>query len=168
VYEVGLFINKKQHPDVYKNRSALIEPNQVEYCINAFTEFVKDQKESNKSLNKAIDGLSSTQEKYQMNQNRQWKELEHRIFELKRLHQEHEKVELQVISWLRKLDIKQTNLQTMIESEQKDKKEITSQIQHLTTSQQEVLNQLNEIGEAKKLISQRLELLASMKDEVMD
>jgi len=167
VYDVGLFINKKQHPDVYKNLGALIEPNQVEYCINAFTEFVKDQKKSNKTINKAIDGLSYSQEKYQLQQNLQWRELEQRIFELKRLHKEHENVEQQVMAWLQKLDSKQTSMQALIENEQQDKKEMTMQVEALAKSQQEIFTQLNEINEAKRLLNERLEFLASMKDEVM-
>lgn len=168
VFEMGLFINKKQHPEVYKNKGALIEPNQVEYCINAFTEFVKEQKASNKNLKKAINGISNNQEKYRLQQNRQWKELEHRVLELKRLHHEHEKVEKQFMLWLQRLENKQDGLQVMIQNDQQQNKEVLAQIQNLSKSQQEVFNQLSQLDEAKVLINQQLELLASFRDEVID
>ncbi len=168
VFEMGLFMNKKQHPNIYKNLGALIEPNQVEYCINAFTEFVKEQKASNKSLNKAIDGVSSTQDKFHLQQKRQWQEMEQRIYELRILHKEHEKLEKQVMTWLQRLENKQSNLQTLIQNEQKDKKELLMQVQNLTNAQEEVISELNELVEAKEILKLRFELLASFKDEVMD
>ncbi|CAM5194282.1 putative protein OS=Ureibacillus acetophenoni OX=614649 GN=SAMN05877842_10643 PE=4 SV=1 [Ureibacillus acetophenoni] len=165
---MGLFINKKQHPEVYKNKGALIEPNQVEYCINAFTEFVKDQKASNKNIKKAIEDINKNQDKYQLQQNRQWRELEHRVLELKRLHQQHEKVEKQFVSWLQRLENKQDGLQEMIQVDQQQNKEVLTQLQNLSTSQRELFNQLSRLDEAKMLINQQLELITSFRNEVID
>ncbi len=165
---MGLFINKKQHPDVYKTHGAIIEPNQVEYCINTFTEFVKEQKASNKSMNTAIDTISSTQNKHYSQQKRQLDELEHRIYELKTFHREHERVEKQIVTWLQKLESKQESLQKIMQNDQQDKKELFAQIENLTRSQQEVISQIDDLGKTKVIINQRLEMLSNFRDEVMD
>ena len=164
---MGLFINKKQHPDVFKNKGALIEPNQVEYCINAFTEFVKEQKASNNSISKAIDKVHINQDKFHLHQNRKMSGMEDRIFELRNLHREHEKLEKQILSWLQRLENKQSNLLTLIQNEQRDKKELTAQLQTISNTQVEVLNELNELVKAKEGIQERLEIISSIKDEIM-
>lgn len=164
---MGLFINKKQHPDVFKNKGALIEPNQVEYCINEFTEFVKEQKASNKLIHKSIEGINTTQDKYHTQQKRQWREIEHQFYELSVLHKEHEKIEKQIVEWLKKLENKQANLEDLIKNDQRDKVELKLHVQNLADSQVEVLKELNALVDAKEEIQQKLDFLASLKDDVI-
>lgn len=165
---MALFMNQSQHPGVYMNTGKLIEPNQEEFRKDYLTELLEEQQASNKSIHQAINSLRNSHKQLNQGQLSKWKEVNNRLTELKELHSHHEKKEVELREWLKKLQISNdsfrktmknehqaiNNLMNQIDSIHRSHGELSNQLNHLEAANDGVVNQLEQVGlTSEQLIS---------------
>lgn len=139
---MGLYINNREHPGVFRNTNHLVEPNQVEFLRDSITDFIEEQLDSNQSLKQAFKVLSDTQNRLSQQQSRRWQDIEERLVELKYLTSRHEQLEHDVIDWLEKLDTQNTTLHSMMDHEQLEKKKLVQTVKETKAAYEKVIQQL--------------------------
>ncbi|HSO57682.1 MAG TPA: hypothetical protein VLQ66_05525 [Paenisporosarcina sp.] len=151
---MGLFINSDKHPDVFKNNGQIIESNQAFFKKDHTADLMKEQQKANETLQKSLSELKNLYHKQANRQTRQFKHLHNGISEQKKLNFQHEKVDNQVLSWLEKLDEKNSTLQMTLKDEVVLKQEMMNYMDTLNHSNSEVVNKLDKYG----LANEQLEL----------
>jgi hypothetical protein len=54
---MGLFINNKKHPAIFKNKAKLMEPNQAVYKQDYLSELIEKQNQANAELQNSLQSL---------------------------------------------------------------------------------------------------------------
>lgn len=154
---MGLFINTNKHPDVYKNHGQIVEPNQKSFKQNHVADLLEAQEKTNETLHQSFSELKDLFEKQATKQTNQWKFFQHGISEQKKLNFHHEKIETQVLEWLRKLDEKSVVLQSTLENEVLANKDLINYMNQLSQSNQEVVQQLDKVGLRNEQLEQKVD-----------
>lgn len=164
---MGLFINKGKHPDVFKNKDEIKEPNQDFSKTDYLSELVAEQKKASDSLNDSFHELKTLLEQQRNIQANQWKEAGSRMKELKVRNFQHER---HVMKWLRKLNDNNTKLQSILENESLLKQEFIDQINSVSRSNQEIVNRLEEYGSKQEQLhsqmNQQMDLQKQMAERI--
>ena len=150
-------MNTDKHPDVYKNDGKIVERNQTSFKQNHVAELLVAQQETNDTLNKSFSELKDLFEKQATKQTNQWKFFQQGISEQKKMNFHHEKIENQVLEWLRKLDEKSVALQSTLEKEVLGNKDLINYMDQLSQSNQEVVNQLDKVGLKNEQLEQKVD-----------
>ena len=151
---MGLFINSDKHPDVFKNNGQIIDSNQTFFRKDHTADLIEEQQKANETLQKSLSELKNLYHKQANRQTRQFKHLNNGISEQKKLNFQHEKIDNQVLSWLEKLDEKNSTLQMTLKDEVVFKQEMMNYMDTLNHSNSEVVNKLDKYG----LANEQLEL----------
>ena len=154
---MGLFINSDKHPDVYKNHAQIVEPNQTSFKQNHLSDLLEAQQKTNETLQQSFSELKDLFEKQATKQTSQWKFFQQGINEQKKVNVHYEKIEHQVLEWLRKLDEKSVTLQSTLENEALSNKDLINYMDQLSQSNQEVVNQLDKVGLKNEQLEQKLD-----------
>ncbi|MFZ7944714.1 hypothetical protein [Neobacillus sp. 19] len=80
---MGLYINKKNYPEVYKNNQSPKEPNQQLSRQDSLSELINEQQKANAALTEALAELGlrySQQEESKINQ---WNQIDSQLQDLK-------------------------------------------------------------------------------------
>jgi hypothetical protein len=101
---VGLYINNNQHPEVFKSRKKIKEPNQTLMIKNFLTEIIDEQQQANVSLSKTLEEIKQRTIEYENVQAIQWDDLSDQLNELKTHTLKNSEFESLVIQWLKTLD----------------------------------------------------------------
>lgn len=154
---MGLFINSDKHPDVYKNQGQIQEPNQSFFKQNHLTDLLEEQQKTSEKLHQSFSELKDLLENQATKQTIQWKFFQHGFNEQKKVNYHHEKVENQVLDWLKKLDGKSEALQTTLENETLGNKDLMNYMNQLSLSNQEVANRLDKVGLRNEKLEQKVD-----------
>ena len=57
---MGLFINNKKHPAIFKNQAGLTEPNQAVYKQDYLSELIEKQNQANAELQNSLQSLEKS------------------------------------------------------------------------------------------------------------
>lgn len=80
---MGLYINKKNHPDVYKNRQKLQEPNQLVSRQDLLAELLSDQQKANEALKQALAELGMRYSQQEESKVNQWNQIDMQLKDLR-------------------------------------------------------------------------------------
>lgn len=80
---MGLYINKKNHPDVYKNRQKLQEPNQLVSRQDLLAELLSDQQNANEALKQALAELGMRYSQQEESKVNQWNQIDMQLKDLR-------------------------------------------------------------------------------------
>ncbi|MDC3413843.1 hypothetical protein NC797_08300 [Aquibacillus sp. 3ASR75-11] len=139
---MGLFINKSNHPNIFKNNSTIKEPNQESFRRNYFSEMVEEQKKINDSLIDSFHDLKHLYQQQETNQVNNWNKLGQQLNELKEKNIQQDQFESEATEWLTKLDENNRKLRNIVENESVLNKDMYDQINALSQSNKEIVDQL--------------------------
>ncbi|MBY7145050.1 hypothetical protein KFZ56_18695 [Virgibacillus sp. NKC19-3] len=143
---MGLYINQDNHTDIFKNNTAIHEPNQGVFIRNHMAEMIEEQQNVNKSLYRSFHGLKNLHQQQDIVQTGRWQEIGSRLNELKEMNKQQEKLEHHVLERLQKL-----------ENEHVPKQEFMEQINQMRLTQQTVENRLESYGLANEQLVKKMD-----------
>lgn len=155
---MGLFINKNEHPDVYKNIENIHAPNQRFIRHNYLTELINEQQETNMTLANSIAELKPRYEQLEEMQTIQWNHVKDQISDLIVSNRQREKMENIMIQ----------RLDTIDENENLLKNSIIDQMNSLNESYQKMLSRLETNESAYEQLSLLLNKQLELQKEVAD
>ncbi|WP_066064593.1 hypothetical protein [Neobacillus soli] len=80
---MGLFINNKNHPDVYKNNQELHEPNQMLSRQDYLTMLINEQQKANAALTQAFAEIGLQTQQQEEIQVTQWRHIDNQLSDLR-------------------------------------------------------------------------------------
>lgn len=163
---MSLFINNDKHPDVYKNNEQIIDSNQGFYRKSHTADLIEEQQIANETLQKSLSELKALYHKQANRQTRQFKFLHNGISEQKKLNFQHEKVDNQVLSWLEKLDEKNSTLQMTLKDEVVFKQEMKQYMDTLNHSNSDVVSKLDKYGLANEQLELKVDEQLDMQNQL--
>ncbi|WP_449354867.1 hypothetical protein ACUL41_00785 [Virgibacillus natechei] len=140
---MGLYINRDNHTDIFKNNTVINAPNQGIFIRNHMAEMIEEQQKVNVSLHRSFHGLKNLHQQQGIVQEGRWQEIGNRLHELKEMNQQ---LESQVLERVRKL-----------ENENVSEQEFTKRIDQLRQSQQTVENQIEAYGMANEALFEKMD-----------
>ncbi|MBM7571223.1 hypothetical protein [Aquibacillus albus] len=160
---MGLFINKDDHPEVYKNKGNIKEPNQSQFKVDYFAEMINHQKEVNQSLLNSFHHLNSLYQQQENKQITQWNQIGEQLHELKEFQSENESFNQKALDWLSLLQQDQKNLSEKLSDEENTSHDIIGEINTLRESIEEyqlenekVASQLQELSEQNQQVTEHI------------
>lgn len=166
---VGLFINNREHPEVFKNNKKIRAQNQKIFKVDYLSELIIQQREANEALTHSFLDLKILYEQQGKTNTKQWTEIGNQLDELRDIHLKHEKFERDVIEWLSKVNDKS-------EKEKEDelalKQEWLKQMRKLIEMNGEILHRLKKSESVNEQLAlkmkEQMELQKHMKDELSE
>lgn len=164
---MGLYINNRKHPDVFKSKHPIHAPNQSYTRKNFVTELVNEQQLLNEALKRSLADLklrSMAQEKWHVDQLHR---VDSRLNDLLKSSQDHQNMENQIYESLRIISEKNVHLQTTIDNESLFKQEMINKVHQLGETLQDITSRLEQQEKANQQLSLQLdEQLALQKESV--
>lgn len=164
---MGLYINNQEHPDVYKNKGQMKEPNQSYARQDFLTELIKEQLAANESLKKSLAEIKSramAQEKWH---SAQWRQVDSQLNELWKSSLDQQNKDEEIIQSLQSINAENVNLQTSLKEESHLKQEMIDKVHQLGETLQDITSRLEQQEKANQQLSQQLnEQLALQKESV--
>ncbi|MCM3569574.1 hypothetical protein [Neobacillus mesonae] len=139
---MGLYMNKRQNPGLYKNNKSIQEPNQAYSRRDFLTEIMKEQEQANAALKHSLAELKSrtmTQEKSHL---QQWNQVDQQLTELRKNNLEQKDFEQQIIQFLQTLKEKNIHFEKALEDEALIKENMLEKVNELSESLQEMKQRL--------------------------
>ncbi|MDL4842997.1 hypothetical protein [Aquibacillus rhizosphaerae] len=165
---MAVFINIGKHPDIFKNKKNIKEPNQQSFRVNYLTELINEQRNINQSFITSFSELKDVHERHYHMQASNWERIDKQFSELTERQSKQEQFEYQVKQWLSNLDKSENNLHAMLENEQILNKTILEQIKELSQSNQEIVRGLTEYDVYNNQLNEKVDLLFNQQDTLND
>ncbi len=166
VYEMGLFMNEEQHPELFKNPEDVQAKNQGSYQYNEWTEFLIEQKRANEELNQAFLILHQLHQRQDRKQAQRWSEIGGQIEELREINFQREAFEKFALELLEKLEGQQRN---GVELEAERNREIFDRINVIDLSNQEIIQRLEQLGVTEeKMVTQVEETQGKLSQQLLE
>jgi hypothetical protein len=180
---LGLYINKKKHPEVYKNSLDFEEPNQVFVKTDYLSTFIDEQIEANVSINRVLDDMKQQFIEQGAAQASNWDIISSQLKELSNNNLLHKQSEEQIVEWIKVLDEKNSRLQaanellaTKINEQVELQKQFSREFTKQEKFQTEVLSRLDkqealtekiyrQINHIRSILFERTNYLAEKMDE---
>lgn len=143
VCEMGLYMNKNQHPALYKTAKDVQAKNQGSYQYDGWTEFLKEQKRANQEFNQAFLILNQLHQNQDRKHEQQWREVGGQIEELRKMNVRREASERFALELLEKIEGQQVN---SVDMEEKRNREIADHIDRVYVSNKEMMQRLDQLG----------------------
>ncbi|MGX6442186.1 hypothetical protein ACWM35_02975 [Neobacillus sp. K501] len=166
---MGLFINRKDHPDVFKNNEKINAPNQDYMKHDYISEYIDEQQRANVSLIHSFNEMKHRFYEQEDIQSNQWSELNSQLNDLKLNTQSQKEFEEQMIRWLKVLDEKNSQLQTanlelslQISAQMELQKQLSEKFSNQEEFQVGVLNRLDQQEALTEKISRQLNHIRSI------
>lgn len=166
---MGLFINRKDHPDVFKNNEKINAPNQDYMKHDYISEYIDEQQRANVSLIHSFNEMKHRFYEQEDIQSNQWSELNSQLNDLKLNTQSQKEFEEQMIRWLKVLDEKNSQLQTanlelslQISAQMELQKTLSEKFSNQEEFQVGVLNRLDQQEALTEKISRQLNHIRSI------
>lgn len=138
---MGLFINKKIHQHIYKNKEQIKEPNQSFFQKNHLTELLKDQQKNNKLFHQSMLDIKVQNEQQAITQEEQWKVFFKQLQQYGQKSHHYEQKSSLIIDELKRLREDHNHLQHFVTREQSVGQEIKKQISFLKKANENLLKQ---------------------------
>ncbi len=152
---MGLFVNDGQHPEVFKNKAGIIEPNQSFYKKDPVDEMMKEQQLANEALQQSLREMEIAFKQQEQIQVTRLKKLEHQLEKLHEQHQVHEDHESHVVAWLEKHETKNEVLGETLVQQLDLQKQVVEQLNSQEQLNEEIVNRLeNQEALMEKIVRQ--------------
>ncbi|MRG87855.1 hypothetical protein [Salinibacillus xinjiangensis] len=161
---MAIFMNKGEHPDMFKNQDKIKEPNLGYSRVNYAQEMVEEQKKLNKTMLKS---LSQFKQQNHL-QTKRWSAIDQKLNYLTENSRKHEQFEQQASNWIEKFHQGNQNIQGMLQDEHSQNQEIMEQIQYLNESNQSILNHLDKYDTSNHHLNDRVEELFKLQQELCE
>ncbi|WP_342430362.1 hypothetical protein [Neobacillus sp. FSL H8-0543] len=180
---MGLYINKNEHPDVYKNSKKFDEPNQFYVKTDYLSTFIDEQILANVSINRVLDDMKQQFIEQGSVQANNWDDVSSQLKELRNNNLLHNQSEEKMIEWLKVLDERNNRLQaaneqlaTKINEQVELQKQFSQEFTKQEEFQTEVLSRLDkqealtekiyrQINHIRSILFERTNYLAEKMDE---
>lgn len=166
---MGIFINRKGHPDIFENSEKIFEPNQDFIKKDYISELIDEQQKANVSLINAISEMKHRFHEQEDKQSYHWNEVTGQLNELKTNNQSKKEFEEQMIRWLKTLDEKNSQLQTanlelslQISAQMELQKQLSKKFSNQEEFQTGVLTRLDQQEALTEKISRQLNNIRSI------
>lgn len=166
---MGIFINRKGHPDLFENSEKIFEPNQDFIKKDYISELIDEQQKANVSLINAISEMKHRFHEQDDKQSYHWNEVTGQLNELKTNNQSKKEFEEQMIRWLKTLDEKNSQLQTanlelslQISAQMELQKQLSKKFSNQEEFQTGVLTRLDQQEALTEKISRQLNNIRSI------
>ncbi|OZU89365.1 hypothetical protein CIL03_06520 [Virgibacillus indicus] len=165
---MGLYINRDNHMDIYKNNRKIDEPNQGFFIRNHVEEMIKEQKRINESLHRSFHRLKWLQQQSEYKQSGQWQEIDGKLKELKAINQQHVKLEEQVVTQLKKLENENKRVQQLLEDGRLSKQELSEKLTAIGQSNQLIVTKLEAYGEENEKLAIKINQQGEVQQELSE
>ncbi|MDF2855984.1 MAG: hypothetical protein K0Q87_1835 [Neobacillus sp.] len=180
---MGLYINKKKHPEVYKNSIDFEEPNQVFVKTDYLSTFIDEQIEENVSINRFLEDMKQQFIDQGAVQASNWDIVNSQLKEISNNNLLHKQSEEQILEWIKVLDERNSRLQAaneLLASKINEQVELQKQLSQEFTKQEEfqteVLSRLDkqealtekiyrQLNHIRSILFERTNYLAEKMDE---
>ncbi|MEW9050222.1 MAG: hypothetical protein AB2392_03640 [Neobacillus sp.] len=166
---MGLYINNNQHPDVFKVRKEIKEPNQTVMIKNYLTEIIDEQHQANVSLSKTLEELKQRTIEYENVQAIQWDDVSEKLNELSTHTMKNAEYESLVIQWLATLDERMEKyeaanqqIHTQINDQYMLQKQMSEKLSGQEDFQSEVISRLDKQEALTEKISRQINHIRSI------
>jgi ribosomal 50S subunit-associated protein YjgA (DUF615 family) len=139
---MGLFINNKKHPAIYKSKSKLTEPNQAVYKQDYLSELIEKQNQANAELQNSLQSLEKSLKKQNRLQATRVKRIGYDVQEL--ADRQIEQIDLgnDVTTLLETQSKRNAELATKMEQQMELQRDMVKQIANQEVFQEEVISRL--------------------------
>jgi hypothetical protein len=165
---MGLFINNNEHPEVFKNRAKITEPNQVISRQDYLSEFINEQQKVNKLLNQAFAELRIQTLKQEEVQSSQRNHFDHQLNDLRSRNLEHKEFEKQILVFFQKINEKNINLEASLEKEALLKHEIIHKVSQLSDHYLEITDRMEKNEETHQQLTIKINEQLDLQKEVAE
>ena len=149
---MGLFINNKKHPAIFKNQEKLMEPNQAVYKQDYLSELIVKQSQANAELKNSLQSLEKSLKKQNRLQATRVKRISYDVQELADRQIEQIDFEHDVTALLGTQNKGNAELATKIEQQVELQRDMVKQIENQEIFQQEVISRL----ESQEALTEKL------------
>ena len=139
---MGLFINNKKHPAIYKNQEKLTEPNQTVYKQDYLSELIEKQNQANADLQSSLQSLEKSLKKQNRLQATRVKRISYDVQELADRQIEQIDFGNDVTTLLETQNKRNAELATKMEQQVELQRDMVKQIANQEDFQQEVISRL--------------------------
>lgn len=168
--KMGLFINTQQHPNILRNDGQMVEHHQPSYKISHLAELLTEQQKMNETLQQSFQELKELFELQAQKQTVQWKYFQYGVREQKKLNTHNEKIENQVLAWLKNLEEKNSALHLTMENEAVFKQELVQFMDAINHSNQEIMTKLEKVGHSSEQldvkVNEQLDLQSQLSQQL--
>jgi chromosome segregation ATPase len=165
---MGLFINKKEHPNLFKNNHQLKESNQVEARQDFLTELIKEQQKANTALNQALSELQIRYKEQTDAQNTQWKQVDYQLSDLKNSTFRQQKFENEMVTNLHSLHEKNVHLEATIEKETQLRESLSGQISQISKTCDSISERLEKNEDTQAQLAQQMQEQLEMQKQAAE
>ena len=158
---MGLFINNEKHPDVFKNKLEIEEPNQSVYKQDYLSEILEKQREANDSLRNSFQELETAYQKQARIQSRRITGLRYNLKRLDDRHIEQKEIESDVINSLQKYGGKNEELILKMDQQLELQQKMEAQVAKQENRQNEVISRLENQEALSEKMARQLDSLRS-------
>jgi ribosomal 50S subunit-associated protein YjgA (DUF615 family) len=139
---MGLFINNKKHPAIFKNKAKLMEPNQAVYKQDYLSELIEKQNQANAELQSSLQSLEKSLKKQNRLQATRVKRIGYDVQEL--ADRQIEQIDLgnDVTTLLETQSKRNAELATKMEQQMELQRDMVKQIANQESFQEEVISRL--------------------------
>ncbi|ULT59169.1 hypothetical protein L1999_11860 [Neobacillus drentensis] len=165
---MGLFINKKEHPNLFKNSNQLKETNQVEARQDFLTELIMEQQKANTALNQALSELQIRYKEQTDAQNTQWKQVDYQLSDLKNSTFRQQKFENEMVTNLHSLHEKNVHLEAIIEKETQVRESLSGQISQISKTCDSIAERLDKNEDTQLQLAQQMQEQLEMQKQAAE
>lgn len=162
--KVGIFINKEEHPNLYKTNQPMHTTNQTTFRLDAWTEWLKEQKRANEELNQVFQELKGLYNQSEQKNTVQWQTVGKELQALHEVNDQREAFEKYALQLLTKLEEKQSELE---EKGEEDQKSLQQEIRLFQVSMEDILRKLTELmKDSTEKINTNIHNLSQQRKEI--
>lgn len=159
---MGLFINNSEHPDVYKNRQNPQASNQVVSRQDFLSELMKEQKQTNAGLKKALSELGLQSQHQEVIQINQWHNVADQLKDLKARLERYEDANHQLVLQMNE----QFELQKVVAKKMMKQEEFQGGVLQRLDTQEALMDKISrQIQHIRSILFERTNYLATKIDD---
>lgn len=159
---MGLYINNGKHPEVYKNKKKISEPNQRIVRRDYLTEVIDEQQQANVSLINAINEMKHRFLNQEVVQANNLDKIANQLNEISTSNQKHTEYEELIIHLLKTQEELQIQLAQKVNKQEEFQTEVLTRLDKQEALTEKISRQLNHI---RSILFERTNYLAEKIDE---
>lgn len=165
---MGLYVNTRLHPTLFKNDRALQEPNQEYFKSDYLKEVLYGQSKMNESFQSELKKMRVTMQKQQFLEEKRWNEIVVDIVGLKVDSGRHQQFEKQTREWIAILEKNSQELHRIVTENSSINQEILNEIHRIHQSNEEIVEQLVNFDKASQEITSKINEIADKQDVMVE
>lgn len=159
---MGLYINNRKHPRVYKNKKKIPEPNQKMMRRDYLSEVIDEQSNANVSLLREIHEMKQQFLNQEVVQANNWDKVANQLNELRSSNQKHTEYEELIIHLLKTQEGLQKQLSEKISKQEEFQTGVLNRLDQQEALTEKIFRQINHI---RSILFERTNYLAEKIDE---